>query len=124
MARVNLVIDQGRTFSTLVLLNDQNGYPLNVVSYSAAGSMRKHVGALVTSPFTCSMTNGQLTISMTANQTSQLNDGRYVYDIALTDPSNTVSTIMEGLVTVKPMSGYDSYISNTSYIPPTANNPF
>ena len=124
MARVNLIIDQGRTFTTLVLLNDQNGYPLNVTSYSANAQMRKHAGSATLYAMNVQLTNGQMTLSMSANATAQLADGRYIYDVNLNDPANNFTTILEGLITVKPMSGYDAYISNSSYSAPAANNPF
>ena len=41
-------------------------------------------------------------LTLNANQTSNIVSGRYVYDIELTDASNSVSRIVEGIVTVTP----------------------
>ena len=45
---------------------------------------------------------GTITLSLTANQTSNLVYGRYVYDVDVTDASNTVTRVLEGIVTVTP----------------------
>jgi hypothetical protein len=46
--------------------------------------------------------NGIITLSLTANQTANMVGGRYVYDVELTDASNSISRIVEGIVTVTP----------------------
>ena len=52
--------------------------------------------------FSTSLSNGSLVISLTANQTANMVAGRYVYDIELIDPANTVVRILEGIVTLTP----------------------
>ena len=41
-SKVNLIIEQGTTFNTIVLLNDQNGDPLTTTGYGCQAQLRKH----------------------------------------------------------------------------------
>ena len=100
--KANMVIDQGTTFSTMIEILDENYEPVNVASYSARGQIRKHYSSTNSVSFSTSLSNGSLVVSLTANQTANIVSGRYVYDIELVDPANTVARILEGIVTVTP----------------------
>ncbi len=100
--KANITIDQGTTFSSGIDLLDGNDEPVNVTSYTARGQIRKHYSSSNSVSFTTTLSNGSLVISLTANQTANMVAGRYVYDIELVDPSNTVLRILEGIVTVTP----------------------
>ena len=41
-------------------------------------------------------------LNLTSTQTAAITAGRYVYDVFLTDSSNTVTRVVEGIVTVTP----------------------
>jgi hypothetical protein len=45
---------------------------------------------------------GEITLSLTANQTGNIVAGRYVYDVELTDAANSITRIVEGIVTINP----------------------
>jgi len=47
-------------------------------------------------------TAGAITLEMDANVTVSIPSGRYVYDVELTDTTNAMSRIVEGLVFVSP----------------------
>ncbi len=48
-------------------------------------------------------TTGVITLALTADQTSNLEDGRYVYDLEiLQTSSSTVTRVIEGIITVRP----------------------
>jgi len=101
--KANIVIDQGTTFNTIVDLKDENGDPLDTVGYTANSQIRKwYSSSNATVVFTANISNGSVTLALTANQTSNLESGRYVYDIFLTDAANTISRVVEGIVTVTP----------------------
>ena len=100
--KANMVIDQGSTFSTMIEILDENDDPINVTSYNARGQIRKHYSSTNAVNFSTALANGSLVLSLTANQTSNIVAGRYVYDIELIDPANTVARILEGIVTVTP----------------------
>ena len=57
--------------------------------------------------FTCTIagdaTTGVVSLSLSAAQTTALDDGRYVYDLEiLQTSSSTVTRVIEGIITVRP----------------------
>jgi len=102
--KANLVIDQGSTFTTDLTMTDDSGNVIDLAGYVANSQMRKwYTSSNATATFTTSIntTTGVITLSLTANQTSSLTSGRYVYDVEISDGS-VVSRIVEGIVTVTP----------------------
>ena len=102
--KANLVIDQGSTFSSDLSLTDENGDPLNLQNYTANSQIRKWYSssnAAATFTTAINVATGIITLSLTANQTSNLISGRYVYDVEISAGSE-VSRIVEGIVTVTP----------------------
>lgn len=100
--RVNMVIDQGTSFQTTVTLTDSAGDPLDVSGLAASGMMRRSYYSINSISFSTSLSNGSLILSLTANQTANIADGRYVYDVDLTDNIGTVTRLVEGIVTINP----------------------
>lgn len=101
--RVNLLIDQGSTFSTTFELVDDFDEPLDISGYTARGQLRKHYSSNTKTDFTCILNTGELNISLNSTQTATLVPQRYVYDIELVDTvANSVSRVVEGFVTVTP----------------------
>jgi hypothetical protein len=102
--KANLVIDQGSTFSADLALTDENGDALDLQSFTANSQIRKWYSssnAAATFTTLINTNSGSITLSLTANQTSNLVAGRYVYDVEITSGSE-VSRIVEGIVTVTP----------------------
>lgn len=101
--KLNLVIDQGADFTTSVNLNDTDGNPIDLSTYTSRAQLRKHYTSSNAVSFSTSSTSGGvLTLSLTASQTTDIIAGRYVYDVEVVDSSNVVSRIVEGVVTVTP----------------------
>lgn len=103
--KANLIIDQGATFTTTVNLTDTNGDPIDLTGYTGAAQMRKsYTSSSAAATFTVATggANGSITLSLSANATANISGGRYLYDVELTDASNTVSRVFEGIVTVNP----------------------
>lgn len=102
--KANLVVDQGSTFSTSINLTDTDGQALSLESYTGAAQMRKHYTSSNSVSFAVGIeaNTGVVSLSLTANQTANIVAGRYLYDVELTDGSNNVSRIIEGIVTVTP----------------------
>ncbi|HND36774.1 MAG TPA: hypothetical protein PKZ49_09180 [Nitrosomonas sp.] len=111
--KLNLTIEQGSTFTRLLTIKS-GGTPVNLSGYSFAGQVRrKHSDQKKLAEFTCAVgsptSNGQVTISLTATQTSAIpfiydDDGNlevFYYDIEMTVGS-TVDRILEGTVTLSP----------------------
>jgi len=102
----NLFIDQDSDFTTTVTVNDSNGTALDLTNYTALGMIRKtyesSTATTFTSQFTTPRTTGQITISLTDTQTADLESGRYVYDLVITDASGSKTRVVEGIATVSP----------------------
>jgi hypothetical protein len=104
-AQKPIFIDQGTTFYTEVQVSDlDSGALFDLTNFLARGSLRKHYASSNSVSFTCTVNNeiGTIFLTLTANQTSLIKSGRYVYDVEIYDANNTVYRIVEGLVTVTP----------------------
>ena len=107
-AIANLTIDQGATFSSDVTVKDANGNAFNLTGYTARAKMAKGYASTRTrTDFTCTIagdaTTGVVALTLTATQTTALDDGRYVYDLEiLQTSSSTVTRVIEGIITVRP----------------------
>lgn len=100
-----ITIEQGATFSTTVNVEDVYNNPVNLSGYSASAMMRKSYYSNIHYDFTATVTgtsNGEITLSMTSANTSTLSPGRYVYDLIINNGANTVTRVVEGIVTVLP----------------------
>jgi hypothetical protein len=100
-----LFLEQGATFNTSITLDDVSGVAFNLVNYTATSQMRKSYYTSSYHTITSTITNaanGEITLSITAANTTNITPGRYVYDLRITSPSNTVTRIVEGIVTVLP----------------------
>lgn len=102
--KANLSIDQGATFTTVVTLTDNDGNVIDISGYTGAAQMRKHYTSSTAKTFTVQLggASGTITLSMSANTTANIEAGRYLYDVELTDVSGIVSRVFEGIVTVNP----------------------
>jgi hypothetical protein len=86
------------------MVNDQNGDPKDLTDYTAAAQMRKSYYTNTSVSFTAEITlpeDGEVTISLTAVQTSAIKAGRYVYDIEITGDGETLR-VLEGIVVINP----------------------
>ena len=116
--KAHLVIDQGTSFTTDLNLTDDNGDPLHLYNYTANSLIKKWYTSQTSIPFTTSINvdSGAITLSLDANTTASLMAGRYVYDVDVTQIStNTVSRILEGMVTVTPSVTAGIYSTNTTW---------
>lgn len=102
--KANLVIDQGSTFSASLNLTDENGDPISLSGYTANSQIRKwYTSATPAATFTTNVDEelGKITLSLTSDQTSNLEFGRYIYDVEITS-GFIILRIVEGIVTVTP----------------------
>jgi hypothetical protein len=101
--KANLIVDQGTDFATSVDLQDDEGNVLDLTGYTANAQFRRTYSSsnAVTFSTTVTALTGVVTLSLTANQTSNVAAGRYVYDVILTKNS-LKSRIVEGIVTLTP----------------------
>lgn len=105
MAQIqNIYIDQGTTFSLSVTVSDQNGDPKDLTDYTAAAQMRKSYYTNTSIDFTADVSlpeDGEVTISLTAEETTAIKAGRYVYDIEISSELETLR-VLEGIVVINP----------------------
>jgi hypothetical protein len=102
--KANLIVDQGTSYSTSLSLVDDEGDIPDLSGYSANAQIRKTYSSSNAVSFSTTINSGtgQLVLTLSANQTSNIVAGRYVYDVLLTDASGIKSRIVEGIVTVTP----------------------
>lgn len=105
-AKANIVIDQGADFQTTITVRTDDGEVQNLTDYTGSGQIRKHYTSTTAVDFTVSFeeprTGGQVTMSLTRDQTANMEPGRYVYDVEITDSTDFRSRLVEGIVTVTP----------------------
>lgn len=102
--KANLLIDQGSSYSTTLMLTTETDEAMDLSGYTGAAQVRKHYTSSNSSAFSVDLnTNtGTVTLSMSANTTANLVAGRYVYDVEITSGSGNVTRVVEGIVTVTP----------------------
>ena len=102
----NIFIDQDADFATTVTIEDANDSALDLTNYTAAATLRKSYKSSSSTSFTVAFvdprTSGQITLSLTDVQTGALNEGRYVYDLVITDSGGEKTRVVEGIATIKP----------------------
>ena len=104
-AFTEITIEQGATFNTTINVEDAYNNPVDLLDYTASSQMRKSYYSSSYTVITSTVTgtsNGEITLSMTASNTSSLTPGRYVYDVIITSPTSVVTRVVEGIVTVLP----------------------
>ena len=107
-AIANLTMDQGATFTSDVTVKDANANAFNLTGYTASAKMATGYSSTRTrTTITCNIngdpTTGIVTMSLTADQTAALEEGRYVYDLEiLQTSSSTITRVIEGVITIRP----------------------
>jgi hypothetical protein len=106
-AYVELYIDQGTTFSNIInITDDTTNTPVNIQGYIVSSQMRRsYYSANPSANIICTVTNapeGEVTMSMTAANTSNIKAGRYLFDVETIDTVGNVSRILEGIITITP----------------------
>lgn len=104
MARkTHIIIDQGTTFSNTVTPKYANNVAIDITGHSANAQIRKHYTSTNAISFSTTVnSNGTITFSLAANQTSNVAAGQYVYDINIISSSNTITRVIEGVATITP----------------------
>ena len=108
----NLVIYKFTDFEQTFALEDSNtGSVKNLTDFSATCKMQRTLNLGSLTAFNLSFTNrelGKIRISLTDTQTANIEEGKYFYELMLTDPSSVVERVIEGVVIVKHPVTWDS----------------
>jgi hypothetical protein len=100
----NLVLDQGADFSVTVYFNQEAGIPKDLTGWTSRSQLRKSyysTSATTISSNISDASNGEITLSLTANTTANIKAGRYVYDLEVVNAAS-VLRVIEGIITVMP----------------------
>lgn len=106
MPYAELTIDQGASYESEIDLVGDDGESINVAGYVFSGQIRKsYYSTKPTANLTISIVNaanGNVLMSLNAATTANIKAGRYVYDVKMTDTSNVVTRVVEGIITITP----------------------
>jgi hypothetical protein len=107
-----LFLEKGASFNTTITLYDVNNTPYDLTGYTANSQIRRsyysaNAVATFSTDFGENSADGNLTLSLDYQTTSNISPGRYVYDIYLTDSENIVRIrVLEGIINVTPSATY------------------
>ena len=118
----NLVIYKHTDFEQTFALEDSNtGSVKDLTGFSATCKMQRTLNLGSLTEFTISFLNnrklGKIKISLTDAQTAVIEEGKYFYELMLTDPNDVVERVIEGVVIVKHPVTWDSPTPLTPFEP-------
>ena len=100
----NLAIDQGTSFTAYVIYTNKDNEAIDITGLTPRAMMRKSYYSSNATTFTTSVISnaaGNISIALSAGETSNVKAGRYVYDVELYN-ANVVYRVQEGIITVFP----------------------
>ena len=101
----NLTVDQGSSFESTIDITDSENNPVNLTGYTFRGQIRKTYASTTSVSFTITSstpTGGSIKLVLSAEQTSEIKAGRYLYDVEIISSTNTVTRVIEGQIEVTP----------------------
>ena len=102
----NLYLDAGASFSSDVTVQNSDGTAFSLANHTAQGKMSKgysNTYERVYFDITVYEADGIVTIKLDPATTALLEDGRWVYDVEITNNlDSTVTRVVEGIITVYP----------------------
>jgi len=117
----NLLIYKHTDFEqTFVLEDGQSNSAKDLTGFTGSCKMQRTLNLGGLTSFNLAFTNrtlGKVRISLTNTQTGNLADGKYFYELMLTDPSGVVERVIEGVVIVKHPVTYPSEAPLTPFVP-------
>ena len=117
----NLVIYKYTDFEQTFMLEDSStNSAKDLTGFTATCKMQRTLNLGSLTQFTLTFTNrtqGKIRITLTDDQTAQIADGKYFYELMLTDPNSVVERVIEGIVIVKHPVTYPSDPPLTPFVP-------
>jgi len=102
----NLEIDQGSDFVTQMILENDDGTPMNLTGFTVYSQFRKSYNSTIGYAFIPVMVdaiNGSFKLSLAGATSSAIKPGRYLYDVEIVNTlNNTKSRVVEGIVSINP----------------------
>lgn len=104
----NFSIDQGANFSRTLTVTTDGTTAYDISGLTLTGQMRKsYASESASATFTTSIvsgTDGTYKIELANADTTNLDDGRYVYDVEINLNDSTVEKVHYGIITVNPQA--------------------
>ena len=117
----NLIIYKHTDFEqTFVLEDGLSNSAKNLTDFTGTCRMQRTLNLGSLTAFTVTFvnrSNGKVRISLTNTQTANIADGKYFYELMLTDPDGVVERVIEGVVIVKQPVTYPSDPPLTPFVP-------
>tara|TARA_Y100000389_G_C17471490_1_gene531697 strand:+ start:28992 stop:29318 length:327 start_codon:yes stop_codon:yes gene_type:complete len=99
----NLYIDQGTHFSAEVVIFDDFNTAWNLTGYTGEAKLKKSYYSSTAHDFNVAIgSDGKITLSMTSAITTDIEQGRYVYDVVISSTGGTKTRVIEGVATINP----------------------
>jgi hypothetical protein len=113
--QVNITISAGADFTQEYTVTSPDSFPVDITGYKFYANLAKHptaIDAAVSTsgtpvykyvPFTTTIVNGEFgiySITLLAEQTSKLAEGKYVYNIVMEDLDGEKSSVVGGIAFV------------------------
>ena len=117
----NLLIYKHTDFEqTFVLEDSLSSSAKDLTGFTGTCKMQRTLNLGSLTAFNLAFTNralGKVRISLTSTQTANIADGKYFYELMLTDPNGVVERVIEGVVIVKHPVTYPSDPPLTPFVP-------
>ena len=117
----NLIIYKHTDFEqTFVLEDGQSNSAKDLTGFTGTCKMQRTLNLGELTQFSLSFTNralGKVRISLSNTQTALIAEGKYFYELMLTDPNGVVERVIEGVVIVKHPVTYPSDPPLTPFVP-------
>ena len=108
----NLLIYKHTDFEqTFILEDSQSNSAKDLTGFTGTCKMQRTLNLGELTAFNFAFTNrslGKVRISLTNTQTALIEEGKYFYELMLTDPDSVVERVIEGVVIVKHPVTWDS----------------
>jgi hypothetical protein len=99
--KVNFMIEQGTDIQIDINISDVD--IVDISGYTARSQMRRHYQSSSYHAFTATVQDSNtVVLTMSSALSANVSPGRYVYDVELVSPANTVTRLVEGQITVTP----------------------
>jgi len=100
---LNLNVDQGANLEIRFTILDEDDAAVDLTAYTINSQVRKNYDSNTVWSFnTDSDIDGNLSLLMNSDISTNVPPGRYNYDVEIVSPSNTTTRIIEGLITFHP----------------------
>tara|TARA_B100000029_G_scaffold274183_1_gene268993 strand:+ start:561 stop:899 length:339 start_codon:yes stop_codon:yes gene_type:complete len=102
----NQDLNAGQDWFADINVLDTEGVARDITGFTFESLVKRHYKSINSIPITVTVVNpitGNITLALTAAQTSLLKHGKYLYDIEMTHTaSGYVERIIQGVITIRP----------------------